>query len=73
MALIGSEILTFYKQTDTQDIQTVAQKITCVCRVELQERERLVYILGLGEVKTLSVPRALRLGQARGPSAERDD
>ena len=34
------------------------KEVTCVCRVELQERERLVYILGLCKVKTLSDPSA---------------
>ena len=42
--------------------------VTRVCLVELQGRERLAHILGLGEVKALSGP-SPRLGQARGPSA----
>jgi len=36
-------------------------------RIELQERERLVYILGLGK------GRALRLGQARGRAPRGED
>ena len=34
------------------------KEVTCTCRAELQERERLVYILGLSRVKTLSGPSA---------------
>ena len=34
------------------------QGVTRACRVELQEIERLVYILGLGKVKTLAGPSA---------------
>ena len=38
------------------------------CRTRLQEKERLVYILGLGWVKTLSGPNS-SARKGRGPSA----
>ena len=40
--------------------------VTRACRVELQEIERLVYIFGLGKVKTIAEPSA---AISLGPSA----
>ena len=36
------------------DLKAIAQRRQRACRVEVQERERLVNILGFGLVKTLS-------------------